>query len=322
MEKRDIKNVKENLRIYNNFEKIGISVDDAIKDSKNRFNRKVIEKRIGRFDGRDYNICTTLTIEPHFLKNSKYVRYINNFIGNIIRNKINIDYNKIKKGLYNHFAETGLILSFIDFCIQKKIDIIEYEPRFLNGYLDLKIGNGKEEVLVEAYAPIPKITISPALHPISKLVKNEIKKHKIYRTKKSVIILIMLNSSWWGGNNLNAGKISDFMFYPAKVCILSSKKIDDCISAVIIKKGNLFHLYNNPSAKYPLSASLINKMSNTNLITILYEKMRYYRKQRKANKRLYKILKKCPEEYKLIVNKGYNPKKFIKRYFDINNYSF
>lgn len=211
----------------------------------------------------------------------------------------------------------------MDFCIKKRINIKELEPKFFNKNLDIKIEVNKKEILIEACAPTHRITDEPLQNPISKIIEKEIKKHKIYKTNRPIIILIMLNSRWWGNNPLNEGRISDFMFYPIKVCLYKEKKFDENISGALIKKGNFLYLYENKEAKFPLPQEFIKIATKNFSLTKMIENLRYKLVEYIVKKKFFKKLKKYPEEEIKMRKKGFNPREVIENHLAlIRDYPF
>lgn len=298
--------IEENLKKLKNLAMLNFDTKKMAK----RAVSKLINKRSLKFTGVDYDISTSLVNDD--IDREDYIRYLNKFVGNVLRyDSSDITRKKIKEGLLNHYAETGLTLSFLDFCLKKDIKFEKLDPSFYkNKKLDIELLCNGEKILVEASAPISRITQN--LYPIKKIINRKVNEHKIIKTNQSVIILIMLNNSFWGRNPLNEYKITDYMFHPIKICqFLDEKELNECVSAVVLKNGNMLRLYKNSKAKFPLSELFTKAITAYNYLDKIVGLTERYIMRRGAKKYFLKVLKKHPDIERSIRVKGFTPESII-----------
>ncbi len=311
----------ENLHYYKNLAKLNFKPETLVEYSNTVDNRKLKDNAVGTFDGSDYNLSSILTTEFIFHRGSKFVNYLNTQVGAVLSKKNDERTKKIiREGLIKQFAEMGLLLSFFEFCIKKKIEIKELEPEFFSKKLDLSIDFEGKEIMLEAYAPVAKITEFPTKVTIKSMIDNEVKTHLMNNTREPIIVLIMLNNSWWGGNPLNGGKISDFMLSSVNTCVhLDEEEYDENVSAVILKRGNLFSLQTNKRARFPLSDKFVKRLVSHHFIDRIGGFLKYYWMRKSAKRKFFKLLKKYPDEKQAIIEKGQNPEDIIENYLNFTD---
>lgn len=302
----------ENLSRHKNLSSLDFDIDALTKIGMKHWSQRGLKfedlgsgqirvyqpkKKFSEFYGDDYNLASILTSFPELHKHEIYLRYLDYLTGYAMKNPPKNQTKEqlkeiLKHGLIVNFAETGSVLSFYEFLKKKRFRVLELEPLvYKNNRLDLKL-DVKQEIMVEAYAPIAKTTLDPNKMSISKMLDHEIKEHSIQKIRKPVIILIMQNCPFWGGNPMNGGKLNDFMLHPVEACVKDRQgAFDPCISAVVRKVGSILFFHTNKNAQFPLPESFVKDMCNHYYLDRIFFVLRYKYKSYFLNRRIMKMFK-------------------------------
>lgn len=249
--------IKENLSKFKNIHKLNLDPKEVFKQA---FNES--RSNLSYSNPFNFNTATIFTHDYKSLKRcAKYIFILDKLLGKFLKQFPN-SIRRTGQLFMNNFADFGLMLSFVDFCIRRKIKLIKFEPENpsqKDGQLDFTINIKGREILVECFSPIESLIKGKSL---TSKITNEIKSHKLNEIKQPIIFVINITEPSWSGNGLNRGYISDNMFFRIKYInnfVAGGYQFPN-ISAILIKYANRFDVFINHSTLNSLTCEEIDKL--------------------------------------------------------------